>query len=136
MSEDESGGTIAPRLQDFLRAVDVGEEHIQRLDALEKPGLQPLPLGAAEHARHDIEGDQPLGRILVAIDGESNADSPEQKFRLRPAGSKMFRWCFLQPASDFFIDGACLAIGKCHFVEGRPHDPQPASQIVFLPNAY
>ncbi len=121
--EDDIGRQKAA-FENLLRAIDIGEEHIQRLDALEEAGFEPLPFGAADNARHDIEGDQPLRRVFAAIDGEGNANSSEQKFCLRAAGGKMFRRCFLQPAGDFVIDGACRAIRKRHFVEARPHGPQ------------
>ncbi len=80
----------ATAFEDFLCAVNIGEKHVERVDALEETGLQPRPFGTADHARHDIEGDQPFGRILAAIDRERNADPAEQKLRLRPPRREMF----------------------------------------------
>ena len=105
IAEDDIGRDAAA-FENFLRAVNIREKHVERIDALEETGLQPRPFGAADHARHDIEGDQPFGRVLAAIDGESDADPAEQKLCLRPAGGEMFRWLFPEPASNLVIDGA------------------------------
>ena len=40
---------------------------------------------AGENARNDVERDQPLGRLRLAIDREGDADAAEQKFRLAAA---------------------------------------------------
>ena len=37
-----------PRAQNVLAAVDVGEEHVQRLDALDQAGFEPAPFVAAD----------------------------------------------------------------------------------------
>ena len=41
-------------------AVDVGEEHLQRLDALHDAALQLRPLRRADHPGHDVERERPL----------------------------------------------------------------------------
>src|SRR5579862_8117844 len=65
--------------EDLLGAVNIGEEEIKGAHALHEARLEPLPFGAADRARNDIEGDQPFGRVLVAVDGKGNADAAKQK---------------------------------------------------------
>ena len=63
--------------QDLLAVVDVVEEGVERLHALLDAGGQPPPFGARDDAWHDVEGDQPLGRLGFAIDGEGDAGLAE-----------------------------------------------------------
>ena len=63
--------------QDFLAVVDVVEEGVERLHALLDALRQPPPFGAGNDARHDVEGDQPFGRLGLAIDGEGDAGLAE-----------------------------------------------------------
>ena len=71
-----SSGTM-PALSDLAPAVDVVEEEVERLDALLEPAVQPLPFVRRQDAREHVEGDQALGRVGVAIDGEGDADAAE-----------------------------------------------------------
>jgi hypothetical protein len=50
-------------------AVDVGQEQLQRLDALHDPALQLRPLGRADHPGHDVERE----RALLARERERDA---------------------------------------------------------------
>ena len=63
--------------------IDVVDEGVERPDALLEAGLQAHPFLRGQHPRHDIERDQPLGALLLAIDRERDADPMEQGVRLR-----------------------------------------------------
>ncbi len=45
------------RVEDRLVSVDIGQEVIQRLDALFETGGDVLPLGCGDHARNQVEGE-------------------------------------------------------------------------------
>jgi hypothetical protein len=95
------------------------EEHVQRLDALDETGFELRPLGPRNHARNDVERDQPLGGILIAIDREGDADAPEQKLGLRAARFEQLGRGIGEPTSDALIDIPNGAIGQRHLVETR-----------------
>ena len=86
---DEIGRNLAGG-NDLAVAIDVSEEHVQRFDALDETSFELGPFRPGNHPRNDVEWDQPLGGILIAIDGERDADAPEQKFGLRAAGFEKF----------------------------------------------
>ena len=46
--------------QDLAWAVDVGEEHLERLDPLDDALLDAVPLLGADDARHEVERQGPL----------------------------------------------------------------------------
>ncbi len=75
-------GRDDPGLQTFLRAIDVGEEEVDRANPLGEPGLQPRPFGRADDARHDVERDQAFAGFRVAIDGEGDPHAAEEQLRL------------------------------------------------------
>ena len=62
------------------RAVDVVDESVDRPHPLLEPGREPRPFARGEDARDDVERDDPLGRLLVAIDGEGDAEAAEGGF--------------------------------------------------------
>ncbi len=107
---------------DLLRAIDVGEEHVQRLDALDQSRFQPQPFVMAEQARDDVERDQALGGLLVAIDGEGDADAAKQHFRLLAPGIEQPRRGRLEPFGDAVVQGARRSVAFGHLVEtGHAH---------------
>ena len=65
--------------------VDVVQEGVERAHALLEPLREAVPLAAAQHARDDVEGDQPLGIAALGVDGEGDADAPEEQLGLAPA---------------------------------------------------
>ncbi len=76
--EQDQLGRNEPRLEDLLVVIDVVEEDVDRLDPLDAALLDQVPLGAVEDAGDEVEGDQPLGRAALAIDGEGDAEPAEQ----------------------------------------------------------
>ena len=105
--------------QDRARAVDVLQKEIERRDALDQPRLQPRPFGPRDHPRDDVERDQPLGRVLVAVDAEGDADAAKHEFGLRAARSEDFGRRLCEPACDMTIDRTCRVGSEAHFVEGQ-----------------
>ena len=99
IGQDQFGRDDA-RLQAFLRPVDVGQEQVHGPDPLDQPGLQPGPFRRADDARHDVERDQPLAGLGVAIDGEGDAHAAEEQLRLPRAGLKQSFGCVRQPAGE------------------------------------
>ena len=58
--------------------VDVVQEHVERAHALLEARVQLAPLRRRDHVRQDVEGNQPLGAALVAVDREGDAHAVEQ----------------------------------------------------------
>ena len=103
VAEDQVGRDDAG-LHDLARAVEVGQEHVQRLDPLDQARLELRPFVPRDQARHDVEGDQPLGRILVAVDREGDADAAEQQVGLSPPRLEQFRRDVIEPARQPLVD--------------------------------
>ena len=53
--------------------VDVAQEQVQRLDALGQARFQPRPFRPRDNARDQVGGNDPLGGLVVVIDGEGDA---------------------------------------------------------------
>ena len=101
---------------DLPRAVNVAQKPVERVDALHQPLLQMGPFGAREDARQEIEGDQTLGRLLVAIDREGDAHAPEQHLGLAAAGGEQFGRSGREPVAEPAVDRPGR-LGRAHFVE-------------------
>jgi hypothetical protein len=114
----------AARAQDLAPVVDVGEEGVQRLDALLEPARELPPLEMVEHAGHDVEGDQPLGVAALRIHGEGDADAPEQHLRLAALQHQRPGRCPGKPVGHLPIGGPDATAAVVHLVEGpNRHDP-------------
>ena len=83
------------------------------------------PLGLRQHARDDVEGDKALGRLVVAIDREGDADAAEEQLGLASAGVEEIGRAGLEPLLQGRI-GRADALGGLpvrparHFIEGCP----------------
>ena len=80
---------------------------VDRLDALLEPALQRVPFGGGEDARDDVERDQPLLRVGLAIDREGDADAAEQQLGLAAAEVEHVGRDLAEPARQ-------LGIGRPH----------------------
>ena len=80
---EDQVGRDAAGADDLLAVIDVVEEGIQRPDALLDAALEQPPFRRGDDARDEIERDQPLERILAAIDGEGDAEPPEERLGLQ-----------------------------------------------------
>lgn len=58
---------------DFALAVGVGQEHVQRADALHQALVQELPFVPRDHPRNDVEGNGGLRAVGRAVGAESDA---------------------------------------------------------------
>ena len=103
--------------QYFAAPVDILDVEIDRLDALLKAGAQRGPLGGRDDAWQHVEGNQPFGRVRLAIDREGDADAPKQEFRLATAMVEHVGGQIAQPFVETGIDGPHPAIDFFHFVE-------------------
>ena len=79
--QDEVGGDAAGA-DDLLAVIDVIEEGVERPHPLLDAAFEEPPLGGGDDARHEVEGDQPLKRILAAVDGEGDAEPAEKNLGL------------------------------------------------------
>ena len=109
--------------EDLLAVVDVVEEGVERLHALLDALRQPAPFGAGDDARHDVEGDQPLGRLRLAVDGEGDAGLAEDALGVAHLFGQPGRVLRLQPA----------VVGRIWLVAVRNF---PAASRRTLPSAY
>ena len=64
------------------------------------PRGEPLPFGAGQHPRDDVEGDDALLGLVLAVDREGDADPAEQELRLEPAVREAFRAGGVDPALE------------------------------------
>src|SRR5207237_1390624 len=73
-------GRDQPFLEDPALAVDILEERIDRLDALDQPLAEPGPFLLEENARDDIERNDALSGVAVTIDRKGDAELTEGGF--------------------------------------------------------
>ena len=110
-----SGGNHA-RLQDLLVVVDVVDEGVQRPHPLFEPRLQAHPFLHRQDPGHDVEGDQPLGTLFLAIDREGDAHPMEQSVRLRPLLRQTLGGLGGQPFAIPVVVRARSALRRIHLV--------------------
>ena len=124
-------------LDDLLVVIDVVEEDVDRLHALDAAALHELPFGAVENARHEIEGDQPLGRAAFAIDREGDAEPAEQLLGRRLLGDQGLDGEIVEQLGEVGIGGSHRAVGLAHLIKksaGRcrrlAHPTLPLSSVL------
>ena len=101
-------------LEHFAPVIDVLDISVDRLDPLLEPALQSLPFGRGEDARNDVERDQALLRLGVAVDRKGNADAPKEVLGLAAAEIEHVRGNFAQPVRQ-------LGVGRPHRAFAAPH---------------
>ena len=89
--------------QDFAPVIDILEEGVERERALADAPLQPAPLGRGEDPRDEVEGDQPLRVPALAIDGEGDADPPEDRLGLRRVPAQRVEAARLDPGGNIVV---------------------------------
>ncbi len=102
-------GPVALRLEDQLLrddalaedaavVVDVVEEEVERLDALEQTGFERLPFRGGDRPRDEVEGENLLDAAAIGIDGEGDALIDEDEVG---AGAALLELGGLQAAEAF-----------------------------------
>ena len=61
-----------PVADDPLVVVDVVQEEVERAHPLDQAALEPVPLRAGNHARDQVEREDPLDPLLLAVDREAD----------------------------------------------------------------
>src|SRR3546814_20245437 len=79
-----------------------------------------------EDARQQVEGDQPFRIAALAINGEGDADAPEDRLRLIHPTIESGNARPLHPVLHFRVTGAYRTVRLKHFVEGQSVDPPSA----------
>ena len=64
---------ITPVLQHPPVGIDVAQEQVQGMDALGQAALDAVPFLGRDDARQQVGGNDPLGGLVVVIDGEGDA---------------------------------------------------------------
>ncbi len=77
-AEDELGRDDAG-LEDLLAVVDVGEEEVERAQPLLEAPLDRLPLVRRHDARHEIEREDAVGALVVAVHREADSLVEEER---------------------------------------------------------
>ena len=108
-----------PGLQAVPRAVDVAQEGVQRRHALDEAAFEVAPFGPGQDAGNDVERDQPLRRVGLAIDREGDPDPAEEQFRLAPSQRELVRGCRVEPALQRGIAVPHRPVAARHLVERR-----------------
>lgn len=111
-----------PGLDDALLVVEVGEEQVQRLDALDAAALDHAPFAHGDGAGDGVEGNQALGALLVPIEGEGDTGPVEQQVGFAPPLGKQFFGGFGQPAGELPVVRTAIAARVVHLViKGAGH---------------
>ena len=107
------------RPQNVLPVIDVGHEGVQCTHALPQPGSERPPFLGREDPGDDVERDQPLVALLLAVDRESDADTVEQAVGLGALLPQRLVGLSEQPVGVGGIMLPDAAIGRVHLVIGR-----------------
>ena len=104
-------------LEDALVGIEVLEEEVQRPHALDEARLDLAPFRAGDDARHQIERENALGALLVAVDGEGDALAQKRGIDGRAALLEFLLVQFLKALKERRVMGAHLAFRGKHFVK-------------------
>ncbi len=97
--------------------IEVGEEQVQRLHPLDAAALHGAPFAGLDAAGNDVEGNQALGALLVAVQGEGDTGAVEQQVGFAPALVQKFQRSVRQPAGKPLVVRPADAIGSIHFIK-------------------
>ena len=114
------------RLHDLAAMIDVVQEGVEGAGALADTLVEDAPFIRCEDAGQQVEGDQSFRVATLAIDGEGDADAPEDRFRLIHATIEPGYACPLHPFLHFVVTGAQRTIRLKHFMEGQVVVPPSA----------
>ena len=117
VAEDELGGN-PPRAKDLLAVVDVVEECVQRPHALAQALLERAPLACRQDPRDDVERNQALGTLVLAVDREGDADAMEERIRLGAPPRESVGRLALQPRAVAPVVAPRGPVRQLHLVVG------------------
>ncbi len=104
-------------LEDLLVVIDVVEEDVDRLDALNAAPLDQIPFGAVEDAGNEVEGDQTFGRAAFSINGEGDAEPAKQLLGGVLLGDERIDREIVEHAGNGGVSVPDLAVRRAHLVE-------------------
>ena len=116
IAQDQVGRNQA-FLQDRAGTVNVAQEHVERVDALGDASFKLVPFGARDQPWNNVERDEPLRRVLVAIDAEGDADAAKHELGLGAPGGEHVGRRLLEPALDVTVERARSRLTAAHFIE-------------------
>ncbi len=98
--------------------VDVVDEGVERAHALLQAAFEADPFFQGQDAGHDVEGDEALGALLLAVDGEGDADAVEQGIGLGAFLRQALGGLVGEPLGVAQVVRPRGAVGLVHFVVG------------------
>ncbi len=105
-----------PGFEDGLVVVDVVQEQVQRVHALREATLEELPVLGGDDPRDDVERDQALGAVAVAVDGEGDAHAVKGALGLVALLRDARRRGPVEPAGKGQVMAPRRPVGGQHFV--------------------
>jgi hypothetical protein len=106
-------------LDDALVVVEVVEEEVEGGDALDQAALQIFPLLGADDPWDEVEGEDPLGALGIAIDVEGHALTHEGEVDFGPALVELVRADLLEEVSEALVVATHLR-GSCEHLVEKP----------------
>ena len=99
--------------------IDVVEEGVERLHPLLDAEGEPVPFGFRHDARNEIEGDEALGCLFLAVDIEGDAGAPEEAFGLGRLRGEILGILRGEPLEKLFVGLPDVGFRQEHLVEWR-----------------
>ncbi len=109
-------GRDAAGANDVLVVVNVVQKAVERLHPLLEPALEQAPFASRNDARHDVEGDQPFGAGVLAVDGKSDADAVEGALGFLALLGDLVGRGALEPVRKTLVVRPQPAVGGAHFI--------------------
>src|SRR5262249_20170001 len=107
--------------ENLLAMIDIVHESVECAHALLDARGQPAPFRSTDHARHYVERDEALSRLLVTVDSEGDPGAPEEHLGLFSLAPQFFAGVPVEPSRDRAIGlTRPLSLTKPpHLVEGH-----------------
>ena len=125
-----------PVLDALLVLVDVGEEEVQRGDALDEAVLEALPLRGGDDAGDEVEREDPLEPVLLPVDREGDALAAQGELLQPLAALHVLLGEGLEDGDEGLVVGAGMAAVVEDLVEAVPgRDPLHGRVASSVPRA-
>ena len=105
-------------VEDFGVGVDIAQKEIERGDALREAALDAVPLLRRDEARQQVVGEDALGALVAAVDGEGDALGEEREVGRLLAALQLIGGQAGQGFGKGAVVRAHFAAGLAHLVEG------------------